>query len=104
MAMLGLQQAGKNPTRQSFVDSVHKVGTYDGAGLTCTQLDVSLENYGKSRRRAARGSSREGRQVRLFNKGKPVQGKLVGAADLLKANSEGALSATTTTPPTTAAP
>jgi len=47
MAVLGLQQAGKNPTRQSFVDNLHKVGTYDGAGLTCTKLDISLENYGK---------------------------------------------------------
>jgi branched-chain amino acid transport system substrate-binding protein len=105
MAVLGLQQAGKNPTRQSFVDNLHKVGTYDGAGLTCTKLDISLENYGKYAPTSCAYCEyvKDGKFV-IFNKGKPVQGKLVGATDLLKANAEGQLSATTTTPPTTAAP
>ena len=34
MAIKGLEAAGKNPTRQGFVDGVRGLGQYDAAGLT----------------------------------------------------------------------
>ena len=103
MAVTGLQEAGKNPTREGFVANLHKLGTYDGAGLTCTKLDISLENYGKY---APTGCAyfetvKDGKFL-IYNKGKPVTGKLIGDADLLKKNAAGELSDVTTT--TAAAP
>jgi branched-chain amino acid transport system substrate-binding protein len=100
MAVTGLQEAGKNPTRDSFVTNLRKLGTYDGAGLTCTELDISLENYGKY---APTGCAyfetvKDGKFV-IYNKGKPVTGKLIGDAELLKKNAAGELSAVTTTAP-----
>ena len=56
MVIEGLLAAGKDLTRESFVDGVRGLGEYDGAGLTCAPIDVSLENYQKASRRAARGS------------------------------------------------
>ena len=35
LAILGLQNAGKTPTRRGFIDGLRKLGTHDGAGLTC---------------------------------------------------------------------
>jgi branched-chain amino acid transport system substrate-binding protein len=98
MAVTGLEQAGKNPTRQSFVDNLHKLGTYDGAGLTCTKLDISLENYGKFAPKSCAyfETVKDGKFV-IYNKGKPVNGKLVGSAELLKENAAGELSTATTT-------
>ena len=45
LAILGLQNAGKNPTRQGFVDGIRNAngGTYDAADLTCTPVDISLD-------------------------------------------------------------
>jgi ABC-type branched-subunit amino acid transport system substrate-binding protein len=98
MAVTGLQAAGKSPTRQGFVDNLHKLGTYDGAGLTCTKLDISLANYGKYAPTACAyfETVKDGKFV-IYNKGKPVTGKLVGDAQLLKENAAGELSAATTT-------
>jgi branched-chain amino acid transport system substrate-binding protein len=49
LAILGLQTAGKTPTRQGFIDGLHKLGHFNpGGGLGCQDLDISLENYGKS--------------------------------------------------------
>ena len=45
MVIEGLLAAGKDLTRESFVDGVRGLGEYDGAGLTCAPIDVSLENY-----------------------------------------------------------
>ena len=33
LAILGLQNAGKTPTRQGFIDGLRKLGSYDAAGL-----------------------------------------------------------------------
>ena len=33
MAIAGLAKAGKTPTRRSFIDGIHNLGTYDQAGL-----------------------------------------------------------------------
>jgi len=98
MAVTGLEQAGKNPTRQSFVENLHALGTYDGAGLTCTKLDISLENYGKFAPKSCAyfETVKDGKFV-VYNKGKPVTGKLVGSAELLKENAAGELSTAATT-------
>ena len=48
MAITGLQQAGKNPTGQGFIDGLRKLGTYKAADLTCAPLDISLDNFGKT--------------------------------------------------------
>ena len=59
MAILGLKNAGKNPTRQSFVDGIRKTngGKYDGAGLLCKPIDLSYEDFGTIARPAAPASS-----------------------------------------------
>jgi branched-chain amino acid transport system substrate-binding protein len=98
MAVTGLEQAGKDLTRQGFVDKLHALGTYDGAGLTCTKLDISLENYGKFAPKSCAyfETVKDGKFV-VYNKGKPVTGKLVGSAELLEENAAGELSTATTT-------
>jgi branched-chain amino acid transport system substrate-binding protein len=97
LIVLGLEHGGKNPTRQGFIDGLHTLGTFDGAGLACKPLDISLTNYGKT---AATGCAyymyvKDGKFV-VLNKGKPVIGNTVGSPELLKQNAEGP-SATTTT-------
>ncbi len=102
LAILGLQHAGKNPTRQGFVDGIRKMGTYDQAGLACQPVDVSLENFGKSptTQCAYYTQIKNGKFV-LYNGGKAIDGKLVGPPALLKANATGnaALATTTTAAP-----
>jgi branched-chain amino acid transport system substrate-binding protein len=44
----GLIKAGKNPTRQGLVDAIRAMGTYDGAGLNCSPVDVSAAGFGKT--------------------------------------------------------
>ena len=56
LAILGLQNAGKTPTRRGFIDGLRKLGSYDEAGLACTPVDISLEPFGTAPRRAARTS------------------------------------------------
>ena len=47
LMLLGLEAAGKNPTRQSFIDGLHNVGKFNpGGGLGCADVDISLEHYG----------------------------------------------------------
>lgn len=43
----GLQLAGANPTRKSFMDALHGVSNYDGGGLLATPADLTLANFGK---------------------------------------------------------
>jgi branched-chain amino acid transport system substrate-binding protein len=101
LAILGLEHAGKNPTRQGLVDGLHKLGTYDQAGLSCRPIDLSLENFGKA---AAQSCSyytyvKNGKFV-VANGGKPITGKIVGLPeDVAQATGPGGAS-TTTTPPT----
>ena len=56
MAILGLQNAGKNPTRQSFVDGIRKAngGKYDSAGLTCKPIDLSYDALREDQQHARR--------------------------------------------------
>jgi ABC-type branched-subunit amino acid transport system substrate-binding protein len=49
LAILGLQHAGNPPTRQGFIDGLHKLGHFNpGDGLGCQDVDISLEHYGQA--------------------------------------------------------
>ncbi len=102
MAIAGLAKAGKTPTRRSFIDGIHNLGTYDQAGLACAPIDVSLKNFGKyPETGCAYFTQVKNDKFVVMNKGKPYQGKLVGSAEALKANATGNPDLATTT---TAAP
>jgi branched-chain amino acid transport system substrate-binding protein len=98
LAITGLQQAGKNPTRQGFIDGLHNLGTYKAADLTCQPLDISLKNFGKTPERGCQYfvTFKNGKFV-VMNNGKPIFGKLVGDPALIKANSTGTAADVTTT-------
>jgi branched-chain amino acid transport system substrate-binding protein len=102
MAITGLQQAGQNPTRQGFIDGMHKLGTYQAAGLNCAPYDISLETFGKYPPTGCEYfmQVKDGKFV-VMNKGKPYTGKLVGSKAALQANATGNPDLVTTT---TAAP
>ena len=53
LAILGLQNAGKTPTRRGFIDGLRKLGSYDQAGLACRPVDISLEAVGRRAEDAA---------------------------------------------------
>jgi Periplasmic binding protein len=100
MMIRGLQSAGKNPTRTSLVDGLHKLGKYDGAGLICQPVDISLAGFGKS---SPTGCAwmvglKNGKFV-VLNHGKPVIGKLIGDPNTVAQATAGAVGATT--PPST---
>jgi branched-chain amino acid transport system substrate-binding protein len=101
LAITGLQQAGKNPTGQGFVDGIRNLGTYKAADLTCQPLDMSLKNFGKTPTRSCQYfvTFKNGKFV-VMNNGKPIFGKLVGDPALIAANNQGqAADVTTTAPP-----
>jgi branched-chain amino acid transport system substrate-binding protein len=105
MAILGLKNAGKNPTRQSFVDGIRKTnnGIYDEAGLTCKPVDLSYAHFGKISKTPAciyYVQVKNGKFV-PYNNGKPITGKVVGdPAIIAKYTDTGAGAATTTAAPT----
>ena len=107
MAITALQNAGKNPTRQSFVDGIRKAngGKYESAGLTCNPIDLSYEHFGKI---SDLDSCLYYVQVKdgkfsVYNNGKPIRGKTVGDPDIIaKYSDSGSSSSAATT--TTAAP
>jgi branched-chain amino acid transport system substrate-binding protein len=106
MVILGLKNAGKNPTRKSFVDGIRNTnnGIYDSAGLTCKPIDLSYKHFGKI-------SSTPGCiyyiQVKNgkfvpYNNGKPIRGKTVGDPAIIKKYTEsGGTGVATTAPPAT---
>jgi branched-chain amino acid transport system substrate-binding protein len=98
MAITGLQQAGKNPTRQGFIDALHTLGTYKAADLTCAPLDISLKNFGKTPTKSCQYfvTFKDGKFV-VMNGGKPILGKLVGDPVLIAANAKGQAAEVTTT-------
>jgi ABC-type branched-subunit amino acid transport system substrate-binding protein len=106
MMIQGLQAAGKNPTRQGFVDGVRGLGQYDGAGLTCAPIDVSLASFGKVTKTSCTWFvGVEDGKFKVLNGGKPETGKLVGDPALIAQyeNNTGGVT-TTAAAPTTAAP
>jgi branched-chain amino acid transport system substrate-binding protein len=98
LAITGLQQAGKNPTPQGFIDGLHNLGTYKAADLTCQPLDISLKNFGKTPTKSCQYfvTFKNGKFV-VMNKGKPIFGKLVGDPTLIAANAAGQAADVTTT-------
>jgi branched-chain amino acid transport system substrate-binding protein len=102
MAILGLKEAGKNPTRQGFVDGIRKAngGLYDGAGLLCQPINLSYENYGKINPKSCTWFvTVENGKFKVLNGGKTISGKLVGDPELIKKyeNNSGGVATTATT-------
>ena len=73
----GLEVAGKNPTRQSFIDKLHGVTGYDGEGLLPQAVDLSLAGFGKPAATACGwyAQVKNGQFVPVPSDGKPVCGK-----------------------------
>jgi branched-chain amino acid transport system substrate-binding protein len=106
LAILGLQHAGTTPTRPGFADGLRKLGGYDQAGLSCKPIDLSAASFGKYPVTSCGYfvQVKNGKFV-VYNKGKPVSGKLVGSPAALQANATGNPDlVTTTTSSATAAP
>jgi branched-chain amino acid transport system substrate-binding protein len=105
MMIKGLQAAGKNPTRQAFVDGIRKGGPYNGAGLLCQPIDLSYETFGKVSKDSCTWfvSVKDGK-FKVLNGGKPETGKLVGDPALVAQYESNTGGVTTTAPPATAAP
>jgi branched-chain amino acid transport system substrate-binding protein len=101
LMILGLEHAGKTPTRDGFVAGLRKVGSWDGGGLLCGPVDISAEHYGKYPRNSCTYAVRvkDGKFVPL-NHGMPIKAKLVGDPDALASltfdNGTGATTTTTT--------
>jgi branched-chain amino acid transport system substrate-binding protein len=102
LAIVGLKNAGKNLTRQGFIDAIRNTngGKYDGAGLLCKPLDLSPANYGKiSPTTCSWFVNVKNGKFKVLNKGKPITGKLVGAPDLIAKYAAGGGAGTTSTAP-----
>jgi branched-chain amino acid transport system substrate-binding protein len=98
-----MQKAGKNLTRQGFIDGGHSIGQYDAAGLACAPVDVSVGNRGRVPETSCGYALRlvDGK-FQLFPKsGKPIPQKLVGSPEALAANKTGLAAPTTTAAPAT---
>jgi branched-chain amino acid transport system substrate-binding protein len=102
LAITGLEQAGKNPTRRGFIDGIRTLDRYDQAGLACRPVSMTLAAYGKAADTSCGWfvQVKDGKFV-VMNKGKPYSGKLVGSKEALAANKSGDAASITTT---TAAP
>ncbi len=100
MAIVGLKNAGKSPTRQGFVDGIRNTngGQYDGAGLLCKPYDLSYKSFGKTLTTNCTWfvTVKDGKFV-VANDGKPVSGKIVGDPALLAKYTDGVNGATATT-------
>ncbi len=74
----GLQRAGRNPTRSSFLRAVRSLKGYTAGNLLPAPLDLSLKDFGKNPRTSCSYFVRlEGSAFLPLNKGKPVCGSLV---------------------------
>jgi branched-chain amino acid transport system substrate-binding protein len=100
LAIVGLQAAGKNPTREGWVDGIRTAngGVYDNAGLTCGARNFSQENFGKVVTESCiyYVVVEDGKWKVLFG-GKPVTGKIVGDKDLIDQYESNAGTGVTTT-------
>jgi branched-chain amino acid transport system substrate-binding protein len=98
IVVTGLEQAGANLTRQGFIDGLRKLDAYDAAGLTCAPYDFSLANYGKINDTSCQWFTvlKDGK-FKVLNKGKPLNGKLVGDPALIARYTAGGGGVTTTT-------
>ncbi len=74
----GLQAAGQNPTRTSFISGLHGVSDWNGGGLLPTNVDLSLAGFGKFPATSCGYFVKlQGNQFVPFNGGKPVCGKTI---------------------------
>jgi hypothetical protein len=96
-----MKAAGKDLTRQAFVDGGHGIGKYDQAGLACQPVDVSVGGLGRVPPTSCGWALKlVDDKFQLFPKnGKPFEQKLVGSAAALAANKEGIAVTTTTAAP-----
>jgi branched-chain amino acid transport system substrate-binding protein len=100
LAIYGLKNAGKNLTRQGFVDAIRKTngGIYNSAGLTCAPVNLSYGNFGKiSPTSCTWFVSVKNGKFKVLNGGKPVTGKLVGDPKLIEQYQSNAGTGVTTT-------
>ena len=79
LAILGLKNAGNPPTRAAFAPNLRKVGTYDGAGLSCQPIDISAATFGKAAPTNCGWfvQVKNGKFVTFPANGKPWTGKLI---------------------------
>ncbi len=74
----GLEKAGKNPTRASFLRAIRSVKGYTANGLLPQPLDFSLKDFGHNPPTSCLYFVRlEGSKFVPLNKGKPLCGKTV---------------------------
>ncbi len=78
LTIRGLEAAGKNPTRASFLDALRHVKGWTANGLLPKAPDFSLQHFGTSPKTSCEYFVRlEGSTYRVLNNGKPVCGTLV---------------------------
>ena len=82
MTIVGLQHAGKPPTRAAFAPNLRKLGTYDQAGLACHPVDISAATYGQAKDSNCSWyvQIKNGKFVPFPANGKPWTGKLIAAS------------------------
>ena len=74
----GLQVAGTNPTRSSFISSLHQVSNYDGGGLLAAPVSFSLATFGQAAPTLCGWYAiLQGSQFLIANGGKAVCGTLI---------------------------
>jgi branched-chain amino acid transport system substrate-binding protein len=78
LAIKGLEAAGKNPTRSSFLTATRAISGYTAGGLLPRAIDLSLADFGKSPTTScAYFAQLKGKLFVPLNKGKPVCGTVV---------------------------
>ena len=82
LALLGLKNAGNPPTQAAFAPNLRKVGSYDGAGLSCQPIDISAATFGKAAPTSCGWfvQVKDGKFVPFPANGKPSTGKLIEAS------------------------
>jgi len=82
LVIKGLEAAGRNPTRESFLDALHGLGTYDADGILAEPVDISLEGFGQAQERRCSWYMKveDGRFVVASPGTEPLCGDLVPAS------------------------
>jgi branched-chain amino acid transport system substrate-binding protein len=77
----GLKAAGKDVTRQGFIDATKGLKDWKSAGLNCQAVDLSKANFGKPAPTTCGWyvTVKNGKFV-PYNNGKPITGKLITAS------------------------
>jgi branched-chain amino acid transport system substrate-binding protein len=76
LSIRGLQVAGQNPTRASFISNLRSLSDWDGGGLLPTKSDFSVQTFGKFPATSCGWFVRlQGNTFVTVNNGQPVCGK-----------------------------